>query len=131
MVEMHYEEIFKMIIKANLSQRKRRLFIIAMCKNELVDGRSRLAVGLAERYADGNLSKNDLEDAYSTASAAIRELWYVLEGTLEEQEFAVSARYACHSVINIHCICDSFLFYGRHYGFEKAKKLFNHIKGPR
>ena len=55
---------------ANLSERKRRLFGVAICRciwDVLTDERSRNAVEAAARYAEGDITEPELETAYSTA----------------------------------------------------------------
>ena len=61
-------------IQGRASDRKLRLFACACCRlvwSGLTYGRSRLAVEVAERYADGAAGDADLERAYSTAQEAV------------------------------------------------------------
>ncbi|MFO0826222.1 MAG: hypothetical protein U0792_24405 [Gemmataceae bacterium] len=55
-----------------VSFRKRRLFVVAMCRrlwNVYQDERSRTAVEVAERYADGLASEDELGEAYRVANS--------------------------------------------------------------
>jgi hypothetical protein len=55
--------------KGRLSERKARLFAVAVCRQvwHLLDGQSRCAVEVAEGFAEGKSSRNELFDARSAA----------------------------------------------------------------
>jgi hypothetical protein len=62
-------------LREKLSARKLRLFVGACCRSSwhlLADKRSRQAVAICERFADGVASKKNLETALANAKAAAR-----------------------------------------------------------
>ena len=76
-------------LRGRASDRKYRLFSVACCRehqDRLSDERSRYAVGVAERYADGGASEAELVAAERTARAAASELnqWCLVAGTAAE-----------------------------------------------
>jgi hypothetical protein len=64
--------------KQGLISRELRLFACACCrhiKESINDERSWLAVEIAEQYADGTASRNQLRAAYDAARLAVRSTW--------------------------------------------------------
>lgn len=68
-------------LNCRLRHRKLRLFAVACChriSHQLSDKRSLTAIAVAERYADGNASDNELHIAHESASTARRQAYDVL-----------------------------------------------------
>jgi hypothetical protein len=67
----------------SLSTRKRRLFLVACCRRSwrrLNDRRSRLAVEMAEQYADNTLSSTELQAAHEAANNAYLNAFLIDDG---------------------------------------------------
>jgi hypothetical protein len=69
-------------LRARVGPRKLRLFAVACCRRVrplLTDPRSRAAVEVVERYADGRASPEEVHDAYQPARAAARAAWAAVD----------------------------------------------------
>ena len=65
-------------LRARVGHRKLRFFAVACCRRVwplLTDPRSRAAVEVVERYADGLAGPEEMHDAYRLARAAARAAW--------------------------------------------------------
>jgi len=88
-------------VRPSMSDRKLRLFGCACCRHIfhlMADERSRLAVVVAERFADGAARKAELQEAWDAASSILhdigtpdpKESWIVRDGTPYHAAFAAS-----------------------------------------
>lgn len=84
-------------VKGKVSDRKLRLFAVSCCRqiwHLMTDWRSRRAVEVAERYADGEATKEEL----GCANELSRQPWSIEEGNAEG-----AAYYASHESAALAC----------------------------
>jgi hypothetical protein len=95
-------------VRGTLSDRKLRLFGCACCRriaHLINDERSRRAIAVAERFADGTAEKTELQEAWSIANSVVHdsgtpdpnEPWIVRDGTPYHAALAASWA-ACVSI---------------------------------
>jgi hypothetical protein len=99
--------------------RRLRLFACACCRRIealLIDPRSRRAVGVAERYADGAASDEELSVAWLGASDAVEEIDEAL-GEAEEDSIEYYAALAAHYGAMCGGNSDGFVGFAAHAAF--------------